>query len=145
MHNDGVTVSTYQFFKRFPNETTARAYLEKRRWGGQPACPHCGNVGKMHKQSRKGVEGYYRCPECLTVFTVRTGTIFERSHVPLDKWLYAMYLISTARKGVSSLQLSKEIGVTQKTAWFMLQRIRHVCGTGNREYDDFLSGIIEAV
>ena len=77
---------------------------------------------------------------------MRTGTIFERSHVPLDKWLYAMYLIATARKGISSLQLSKEIGVTQKTAWFMLQRIREACGNDKDDDDSngFLRGIVEA-
>jgi len=67
--------------------------------------------------------------------------MFERSHVPLDKWLYTIYLLVTARKGVSSLQLSKEIGVTQKTAWFMLARFRKACGNGN---DALLSGIVEA-
>jgi len=67
--------------------------------------------------------------------------MFERSHVPLEKWLYAIYLLVTARKGVSSLQLSKEIGVTQKTAWFMLARFRKTCGDGN---DALLSGIVEA-
>ena len=83
--------------------------------------------------------GYYRCRDCGGEFTVRTGTIFERSHVPLHKWVYAMYQLVTARKGVSSLQLSKEIGVTQKTAWFMLGRLREACG------DDpgSLSGIVE--
>ena len=144
---DKVTISTYQFLKRFPDETTARRYLEDRRWNGSPVCPHCGSVGKMHKQSRNGTEGYYRCPDCSQVFTVRTGTIFERSHVPLDKWLYAIYLIVTSRKGISSLQLSKELGVTQKTAWFMLQRIRAACEERRDDDDDgngFLRGIVEA-
>ena len=77
---------------------------------------------------------------CKKDFTVRTGTIFERSHVPLHKWLYAIYLVVTARKGISSLQLSKELGVTQKTAWFMLQRIREACKDDD---DGFLGGIVE--
>lgn len=141
MHNDGVTVSIYQFLKKFPNERSARAYMEQRRWSGQVVCPHCGSMERIQKRK---VDGYYRCLSCKVDFTVRTGTIFERSHVPLDKWLYAMYLISTARKGISSLQLSKEIGVTQKSAWFMLQRIRQACGSGSNGYDGFLSGIIEA-
>ena len=87
--------------------------------------------------ARKG--GFYRCNQCKEDFTVRTGTIFERSHVPLHKWVYAMYLLVTARKGISSMQLAKEIGVTQKTAWFMLGRLREACG------DDFdkLRGIVE--
>lgn len=139
MHNDGITVSTYQFIKKFPDEKSAKAYIEQQRWGGHPACPKCGATERIQKRK---VEGYYRCLACKVDFTVRTGTIFERSHVPLDKWLYAMYLISTSRKGVSSLQLSKELGVTQKTAWFMLQRIRQACGSG--EYQALLSGIIEA-
>jgi transposase-like protein len=143
-----VTVSAYEFLKKFPDESAARAYLETRRWNGSPVCPKCGSAGKMHKQSRNGVEGYYRCPDCLKVFTVRTGTIFERSHVPLDKWLFAMYLLTTSRKGISSLQLSKELGVTQKTAWFMLQRTREACGNDRSDNDDdsngFLRGIVEA-
>ena len=83
--------------------------------------------------------GYYRCRDCDAEFTVRTKSVFERSHVPLHKWVYTMYLVVTARKGISSLQLSKEIGVTQKTAWFMLGRLRDACG------DDIekLRGIIE--
>ena len=83
--------------------------------------------------------GFYRCNACKTDFTVRTGTIFERSHIPLDKWIYAMYLLMTARKGVSSLQLGKEIGVTQKSAWFMLHRIREACGNN----PTVLCGIVE--
>ena len=137
MHNDGITVSTYQFLKRFPDEASARTYIEDRRWHGAPVCPYCGNAHKI--QERKN--GYHRCPACKKDFTVRVGTIFERSHVPLDKWLLAMYLLTTARNGVSSLQLSKKIGVTQKTAWFMLQRLREACGNGDV---NLLSGIVEA-
>ncbi len=136
--NDGVTISTYGFMRRFPTEREARSYIEDCRWHGIPTCPKCGATSRI--QTRK-IEGYYRCLFCKSDFTVRTGTIFERSHVPLDKWLYAIYLLVTARKGVSSLQLSKEIGVTQKTAWFMLARLRKACGNGN---DYLLSGIIEA-
>lgn len=136
--NDGVTISTYEFMRRFPTEREARSYIEDCRWHGSPTCPECGATSRI--QTRK-IEGYYRCLTCKSDFTVRNGTIFERSHVPLDKWLYAIYLLVTARKGVSSLQLSKEIGVTQKTAWFMLARLRKACGNGN---DSLLSGIIEA-
>ena len=71
---------------------------------------------------------YHQCNDCRQKFTVRTGTVFERSHIPLDKWLYAMYILQTARKGVSSLQLSKELGITQKATWFMLHRLRIACG-----------------
>ena len=136
--SDHVTISTFELFSLFPDAESARIYLEDRRWHGHPVCPHCGCDRKI--TARKGRRlGYYRCRNCGDEFTVRTGAIFERSHVPLHKWVYAMYLVVTARKGVSSLQLSKEIGVTQKTAWFMLGRLREACG-GDL---DKLKGIVE--
>jgi transposase-like protein len=135
-----VTISHYEFLQKFPDEAAARTYLETRRWNGAPVCPHCNKGERV--QVRK-VAGYFRCLACKEDFTVRTGTIMERSHIPLDKWLYAMYLVSTARKGVSSLQISKELGITQKSAWFMLQRIREACGKGGM-YEGPLSGVVEA-
>src|ERR1700683_5071352 len=135
-----ITISHYEFLQKFPDEAAARKYLELKRWNGTPACPHCGIIDRI--QTRK-VAGYFRCLACKEDFTVRTGTIMERSHIPLDKWLYAMYLISTARKGISSMQISKELGITQKSAWFMLQRIREACGKGG-PYGGPLSGIVEA-
>ena len=107
-----ITLSTYEFLKKFPDEKSARTYVEQRRWKNGVICPCCGSIERI--QTRK-VEGYFRCLSCTSDFTVRTGTIFERSHVALDKWLYTMYLMAISRKGISSLQLSKEIGVTQKT------------------------------
>jgi transposase-like protein len=118
------TISLYQLSKMFPDEAAARAYIEKRRWPNGVICPSCNEAKRITPRK----DGFYRCLACRADFTVRTRTIFERSHVPLDKWLCAMYLLMTARKGVSSLQLGKEIGVTQKTAWFMLGRIREACG-----------------
>lgn len=135
-----ITISHYEFLKQFPNEEAARVHLEARRWNGVPVCPHCANVERV--QVRK-VVGYFRCLACKQDFTVRTGTIFERSHIPLDKWLYAMYLISTARKGISSMQISKELGITQKSAWFMLSRIREACGN-DAPGGGLLGGIVEA-
>ena len=134
----GTTISTFELFERFPDAKSARVYLEERRWHGSPACPLCGATEQISARTGKR-RGYYRCHDCAGEFTVRTGTIFERSHVPLHKWVYAMYLLVTARKGVSSLQLAKEIGVTQKTAWFMLQRLREACGDDG----DKLEGIVE--
>jgi transposase-like protein len=125
--NDGATISIHQFLKKFPNEITAREYLEKRRWNGNPICPHCGSMGKIYQGTRSGVASYRCCATCDGLFTVRTCTVFERSHVPLDKWLFAMYPLTMARKGISSLQLPKELSVTQKTAWLMLQRLREAC------------------
>jgi transposase-like protein len=129
------TISTFQLFQMFPDQETARVYLESRLWPNGVRCPVCGTGDRI--TTRKG--GFYRCNQCKEDFTVRTGTIFERSHVPLHKWIYAMYLVVTARKGISSMQLAKEIGVTQKTAWFILGRLREACG------DNFekLSGIVE--
>ncbi len=121
------TISTFELFELIPDSEVARLYLEERRWRGTPVCPHCGCFGRITTRGGKRL-GYYKCRDCDKEFTVRTDSIFERSHVPLQKWVYAMYLVVTARKGVSSLQLSKEIGVTQKTAWFMLGRIREACG-----------------
>lgn len=129
------TISTFQLFQMFPDQEAARAYIEGRRWPNGAVCPACDEAERI--TARKA--GFYRCNACKLDFTVRTGTIFGRSHIPLHKWIYAMYLLVTARKGISSLQLGKEIGVTQKSAWFMLQRIREACGNDL----SVLSGIVE--
>jgi transposase-like protein len=142
MSNDKLTVSTYQFLKRFPDAEAARLHLEAQRWPKGAICPSCGCIERIQPCKRSGKAGYYRCLSCEEVFTVRTGTVFERSHVPLDKWLYAMYLMATARKGISSLQLSKELGVTQKTAWFMLQRLREACGNDKDDDDSNDNGFL---
>lgn len=129
------TISTFELFKMFPDQESARTYLESRLWPNGPRCPCCGLGERL--TARKA--GFYRCNQCQEDFTIRTGTIFERSHVPLHKWVYAMYLLVTARKGISSLQLSKEIGITQKSAWFVLHRLREACGSDLKK----LAGIIE--
>jgi transposase-like protein len=118
------TISTFQLFQMFPDEETARVYLESRLWPKGVTCPTC--AGQDRITPRKA--GFHRCNKCQLDFTIRTGTIFERSHIPLHKWLYAMYLLVTARKGISSMQIAKEIGVQQKSAWFMLHRLREACG-----------------
>jgi transposase-like protein len=133
--NDNLTISTLQLFQLFPNVESARLYLEARLWPNGPRCPICSTTERI--TARK--DGYYRCLTCREDFTVRTGTIFERSHVPLNKWLFAMYMLVTARKGISSMQLSKEIGITQKSAWFVLHRLREACGSELSK----LSGIVE--
>jgi transposase-like protein len=120
------TISTFQLFEMFPTAESARLYLESRLWENGVTCPTCKATERI--TTRKG--GFYRCNACQLDFTIRTGTIFERSHVPLHKWLYAMYLLVTARKGISSMQLAKEIGVTQKSAWFVLHRLREAWMTG---------------
>src|SRR6202047_4278803 len=132
-----ITISAFELFAMFPDQETARVYLEKTLWSEGPKCPVCGLGERITVRK----DGFYRCNQCKEDFTVRTGTIFERSHVPLHKWIYAMYLVVTARKGISSMQLAKEIGVTQKTAWFILGRLREACG--NPGGPGKLKGIVE--
>ncbi len=132
------TISTFQLFARFPDNESARVYLEARLWPAGVTCPDCGGMDRI--TTRK--DGFYRCNACGDFdFTIRTNTIFERSKVPLNKWLYAMYLVVTARKGISSMQLAKEIGVTQKTAWFIIGRLREACSAPDSI--DKLKGVIE--
>ncbi len=138
------TISTFELFAMYPDEESARAYLEARIWPQGPVCPACGIQDRISGlgicATRK--PGFYRCLACAFDFTVRTGTVMERSKVPLHKWLYAMYLLVTARKGISSMQLGKEIGVTQKTAWFVLGRLREACGGPDSPLDK-LRGTVE--
>jgi transposase-like protein len=124
------TISVYELFEMFPDQEAARVYLEARLWPNGVKCPVCGLGDRIG--TRKG--GYYRCNQCKEDFTVRTGTIFERSHIPLQKWVFAVYLLVTARKGISSMQLAKEIGITQKSAWFMLMRLREAIGDAMPEF-----------
>lgn len=136
---DGVTISTFELFKLFPDQETARTYLESRLWPNGVQCPYC----KQDDRITVRKNGFYRCNACAEDFTVRTGTIFERSHVPLHKWVYAMYLLVTSRKGISSLQLSKEIGITQKSAWFLLQRLREACGNKLEILDKIVDTVLK--
>lgn len=121
-----------------PGRESAGEHLEGRRWQGKEVCPDCGCFGKITAKGGKR-KGFYPCRGCGVEFAVWTKSIFERSHVPFYKWVYAMYLVVTARKGISSLQLSKQIGVTQKTVWFNLGRLREACGN----YTERLRGTIE--
>jgi transposase-like protein len=130
------TISTFELFAKYPDAEAARLYLEGRLWPLGVTCPTCKGRERITTRKRPG---FYRCNACQLDFTIRTGTIFEKSHVPLHKWIYSMYLLVTARKGISSMQLAKEIGITQKSAWFVLHRLREACG-GNL---DKLRGMIE--
>ncbi len=113
--------SDFELPERFSSEESARGYFERMRWPGGTACPFCGGRSPKPRKKRKG---FYNCSSCKRDFTVKSGTVMERSKLPIRAWLYAMHLLGTAHGGVSSLQLSRELGVTQKTAWFMLSRIR---------------------
>jgi transposase-like protein len=118
-------MSSHLSAPHFHDEDAAFAYVEKRVWPNGPACPHCGGVERISKmQGQSTRKGLYKCYQCRKPFTVRMGTIFESSHVPLHVWLQAMYLIAGSKKGISSNQLHRVLGVTLKTAWFMSHRIR---------------------
>ena len=123
--------SFIQLIRDLKDEESCRVFLEETRWGGIPICPHCihqsaGCISSAYKLKSGGnFKGLYKCKRCRQRFTVITGTMFEGSHVSLENWFYALYIFLSHKKGISSVQLAKDIGVTQKTAWFMLHRIRH--------------------
>lgn len=129
-----------QLFSYFTDEQICRDYLEKIRWEDNITCPYedCKH-DKVFKYSNGKV---YKCSKCKKQFSVRVGTIFENSKIPLKKWFAAIYLITSHKKGISSHQLHRDIGVTQKTAWFLLHRVRHTLGfnTGSEK----LAGPCEA-
>ncbi len=130
-------ISVYQLMEMFPDKETARQYLEDRRWKYGVSCPTCQSLSVYTRSGKR--KGMYDCRGCGKHFSVRTGSIFEKSHIRLHKWLYAIYTVMTSRKSISAMQLSKEIGVTYKSAWFVLHRIREACrGDLTR-----LSGIVE--
>lgn len=112
--------------KALHDKKSCREFLEQTRWNGQPTCPHCKHKSESHyKLTSNGVfDGLYKCRTCKKRFTITTGTMFQGSKIPLDKWFEAIHLILSYKKGISSIQLSKEIDVTQKTAWFVLTKIR---------------------
>ena len=115
----------------FHDEASARESLEAIRWPNGPTCPHCGSVekiGAVHGKSHR--PGLFYCGECKGQFTVTVGTVFERSKIALTKWLLAVHLMAASKKGISSHQLHRMLGVTYKTAWFMSHRIREAMATG---------------
>lgn len=109
--------------KRFPDEKAAEAFFAEKRWGRNITCPYCKNEN-IYKMAGSQP---YKCGVCHTKFTAKTGTIMEGSHMSIRMWLFAMYLMGSSRKGISSLELSKQLGTTQKTAWYMAHRIREAC------------------
>src|SRR6266481_3001380 len=111
--------------KHFHNEEAAYAFVEARLWPNGPICPKCGGVERISKMEGKSTRiGTYKCYQCRKPFTVKIGTIFEASHVPMRHWLQAIFLLSSSKKGTSSNQLHRILGCTLKTAWFISHRIR---------------------
>ena len=131
----------------FSDREKAREYLESVRWPNGPVCPRCGGeetykiTGKAtsKKPARKGV---WKCKKCRQQFTVTVGTIFQGSHIPLNKWLYAIYQLCSSKKSVSANQLHRTLGITYKSAWFMTHRIRQAMA--NISENVMLTGMVEA-
>lgn len=109
--------------KRFTDEQAARTHLEAIQWPDGPICPHCGTIDRASRIAG-GRKGLWFCNSCRMQFSVMVGTVFERSKLPLNTWLYANHLLCSSKKGISSQQLARMLGVTVKTAWFMSHRIR---------------------
>ena len=116
---EGITMM--QLCDMFPTEESAREWFEARIWPNGQHCPHCGST-RTHEASHNNMP--YRCSDCRGYFSVKTGTAMHKSHIPLRKWAFAIYLHLTSLKGVSSMKLHRDIGVSQPAAWYMLQRIR---------------------
>jgi len=130
--------SIYQFMARFPDEETASRHVERMRWGDAPVCPHCGDDKVSERKNHKPMP--YRCRKCRRHFSVKTGTVFAQSNLPLHKCLLAMHMLTTAKKDIPGTQLARELGVTQKTAWHLAHRIRAML----EQNGDMLAGQIEA-
>lgn len=128
----------------FHDEEAAFAYVEARIWPEGPVCPHCGGVERIGKLQGKSTRvGVWKCYQCRKPFTVKIGTIFEDSKVAMHIWLQAMYLIAGSKKGISSNQLHRILGVTLKTAWFMSQRIREAMRSDDMTPFGGAGGIVE--
>ncbi|MBZ5703728.1 MAG: IS1595 family transposase [Acidobacteriia bacterium] len=132
---------------QFQDAEKAREFLESLRWPDGPVCPHC-NCMTAYKltakaNSKKPVRiGVYKCKDCEQQFTVTVNTIFEDSHIPLNKWLLAIHLLCASKKGMSAHQLHRMLGVTYKSAWFMAHRIRYMMGQSS--FQNKLKGVVEA-
>lgn len=130
--------SLFDMIKAFPDEMTCIKHFEALRWADGAYCPHCGSVKVYHFSDGKT----HKCGDCRKRFSIKVGTIFEDSKVPLQKWFMAIWLITSHKKGIASTQLAKDISVTQKTAWFMLHRLRHAART--KSFNAPLDGTVEA-
>src|SRR5688572_11310385 len=115
----------------FKDEAAAYAWVEARVWPNGRVCPHCGEVDRSSPMKGKSTRiGAYKCYGCRKPFTVKIGTIFEKSHIPMHIWLQAMFLIASSKKGISANQLHRTLGITLKSAWFMAHRIREAMREG---------------
>lgn len=128
----------------FHNEEAAFALVEARLWPQGPVCPKCGVIGNSHKMQGKSTRiGVYKCRDCRKPYTVKVGTIFESSHIPLRVWLQAIFLVASSKKGISSNQLHRSLGISLKSAWFMSHRIREAMRDGNLVPFGANGGVVE--
>lgn len=127
-------------FSRFPDQEACIEHLEKVRWGDGASCPHCGSLSVARK-SDSGRIGRWNCHGCKGSFNVLSGSIFEKTRIPLQKWFLAIGILVNAKKSLSSFQLARDLDMNQKSAWYMQQRIRAAMLTEER---DLLQGIVEA-
>jgi transposase-like protein len=132
--------------KYFSDEDAARELLESWRWGKTPTCPHCGCI-EPYKLTPKatskkpGRKGLYKCRVCRKQFTVTVGTVFEDSRIPISKWLLAIHLIASSKKGMSAHQIHRNLGISYKAAWFMMHRLRYAMKAG--PLSELLTGTVE--
>lgn len=140
---DNGELSILEIAARFPDSLSAAEYLESIRWPDGPVCPHCGESDRKPYALKSKTRRLWKCAACRKQFTVTVGTIFESSHIPLHKWLWAFYLLCASKKGMSALQLQRMLKLgSYRTAWFMAHRIRHAMG--QPPFTTRLTGIVEA-
>src|SRR5947209_1982540 len=130
-------VSVISFQRRFRSEETCVAFLEQVRWNGEPVCPRCGCVRCYACKTRKN----YKCAWCRRTFTVRNGTLIEDSKLSLLTWFNAIWLVTTAKAGISSIELGEKLGISQPSAWFVLHRIQFAVSFGSIQAQ--VSGVIK--
>ena len=119
-HREGIPIT--ELFRLFPDDDSARIWFEHIRWPNGRACPSCGSMTTATVPN--GTPQPYWCKECRSYFSAKTGTVMQASKLPIRKWVFAIYLLTTSLKSVSSMKLHRDLGVTQKTAWMMAQKIR---------------------
>ena len=115
----------------FNDADEARVWLEARIWPNGPHCPHCGSVNATKLEGKSHRAGLYQCNDCREQYTVTVGTLFERSKIPLHKWLLALYLLMSSKKGISTHQVSRSLGISYKSTWFVMHRLREALRDGN--------------
>jgi len=130
--------SLYDMMEAFPDEQSCHDHLRAIRWKNGEFCPHCGHDKVWHFENQRS----FKCAQCKKRFSIKVGTIFEDTKIPLRKWFMAIWLVTSHKKGIASTQLAKDIKVTQKTAWFVTQRLRYAART--RSFNRPLKGMVEA-